>query len=127
MGADVGFRTPLSMTQIAEAGEFMPAQFELDAPLVFDSRHLSHPVEVPTRFRTDLASVPRLPLVWMIAGGIGNQASVVHDYLYRERPDVARSVADAVFLEALLDTGVARWRAWAMYAAVRGFGRRKGE
>lgn len=115
------------MTQIAEAGEFMPAQFELDAPLVFDSRHLSHAVEVPTRFRTDLASVPRLPLVWMIAGGIGNQASVVHDYLYRLRPDVARSVADAVFLEALLDSGVSHWRAWAMYAAVRVFGRRKGE
>ena len=43
----------------------------------------------------------------------------------RLRTDVARSVADAVFLEALLATGVARWRAWAMYAAVRVFGDKK--
>jgi len=114
------------MTQIAEAGEFMPAQFELDAPLVFDSRHLSHPVEVPTRFRTDLASVPRVPLAYWLAGGLANRPAVVHDWLceklYSVRRITWRQAAD-ILREAMEAEGVAPWRRWLIHKAVLVHGR----
>ena len=76
------------------------------------------PPEKAFQFSARMADPKTIVVSFKIADGY---------YLYRERPDVARSVADAVFLEALLDSGVSHWRAWAMYAAVRVFGRRKGE
>jgi len=32
---------------------------------------------------TDFASVPRLPLAYLIAGNTAHKAAVIHDYLYR--------------------------------------------
>lgn len=77
-------------------------------------------VVVPRGFNTDFASVPRLPLAYLLAGGVGNPAAVVHDYLYREVPhSCTRDQADEIFYQALLVCGVAKWRAWLMWAAVR--------
>lgn len=77
-------------------------------------------VIVPAGFVTDFASVPRLPLAYLLAGGVGDPAAVVHDYLYREIPhSVSRAQADEVFYQALLVCGVAKWRAYVMWAAVR--------
>lgn len=115
------FLSPLQLTLIHEATGSERAKYILSAPLCYKSRHLRDAVIVPTGFITDLASVPRIPLAWLIAGGIGDRAAVIHDYLYAETK-VRRGTADAVFLEALLDTGVSAWRARAMWAAVRAFG-----
>lgn len=77
-------------------------------------------VVVPRGFNTDFASVPRLPLAYLLAGGVGNAAAVVHDYLYREVPHAfTRDQADEMFYQALLACSVPRWRAWLMWAAVR--------
>ena len=75
-------------------------------------------VYVPVGFETDLASVPRLPVSWLLAGGIGNQAAVVHDYLCVKRKWTG-VVAARVFAEALAASGVPAWRRSLMYAAVR--------
>lgn len=54
---------------------------------------------VPTGFVTDGASVPRLPLAYMLFGGRARKAATLHDYLYSRRRD--RAFADAVFLAAM--------------------------
>lgn len=78
-------------------------------------------VDVPQGFRTDFASVPQ-PL-WAVFprwGKHGN-AAVVHDWLYWEQRR-SRKEADAIFHEGMLVLGTPRWKAWAMWAAVRTFG-----
>ena len=57
-------------------------------------------IEVPTEFYTDLASAPRLPFAYLIAGGRCPQAAVPHDFLYQHPDWENRPLADAVYLEA---------------------------
>ena len=75
-------------------------------------------IYVPVGFETDLASVPRLPVSWLLAGGVGNRAAVVHDYLCVKRKWTG-VVAARVFAEALAASGVPVWRRSLMYGAVR--------
>ncbi len=95
--------------------------WRLLSPLVYDSELLGFITTVPTGHETDLASVPRLPLIYLLAGDTAHEASVVHDYLY-STGDVQRATADAVFREAMAVVGEPAWRRWAMWAAVRAFG-----
>ena len=75
-------------------------------------------VVVPTGFDTDFASVPRWPLTFALLGSYGHAAAVIHDWLYRSG-ELSREDADRVFHEALRSSGIARWRAWIMWAGVR--------
>ena len=100
----------------------------LQQPLVFDSA-IAGRLIIPAGFVTDFASVPRLPLVFLLAGDTAHEAAVVHDYLYRRAPligtpprPITRAEADAVFLEAMQATGIPAWRRRLMYAAVRAGG-----
>jgi Protein of unknown function (DUF1353) len=95
-----------------------PATWRLLSPLVYQSDVAGQTFTVPAGFVTDLASTPRLPFVYELGGGVANMASVIHDFLYTTHP-VQRSIADAVLKEASILTGVAKWRAWAMYLGVR--------
>lgn len=98
----------------------------LVAPLEYYSALLDERLSVPPGFRTDFASVPRMAVAYMLAGGHATWEAVVHDYLYRERPDMPRDICDEVFLEAMESDGEPAWRRQLMYRAVRWFGRRKG-
>lgn len=91
------------------------------APLVYYSALLADLVIVPAGFVTDYASVPRAPLTYWLFGGIGDEAAVVHDFLY-EKGKVSREVADDVYLEALGAMGIPKWQRGPMWAAVRVFG-----
>jgi hypothetical protein len=73
---------------------------------------------IPAGFNTDFASVPRLPLAFLLAGGVGDRAALVHDYLYRTGAE-PRNVADDVFAEALRAIAVPGWRSSLMWAGVR--------
>lgn len=78
---------------------------------------------VPKGFVTNYASIDvfhnvLLFPIYALFAGYGNYASTVHDYLYRTR-SVSRKEADDIFYEALRKEGVARWRAWMMWAGVR--------
>lgn len=57
-------------------------------------------IEVPAEFVTDFASVPRLPLAYLIAGNRCPQAALPHDFLYQAPDWEDRPLADEVFLEA---------------------------
>ena len=91
------------------------------SPLIYQSDVAGKTFIVPIGFQTDMASVPRLPLVFMLAGDTSREASVVHDFLYDTQP-VKRALADRVLKEASGVTGVPVWRRWMMYAGVRLFG-----
>ena len=91
-------------------------------PLVYYSDILGRRLDVPAGFVTDFASVPRLPVVYLAAGGRGDRAAVIHDWLYSTRM-VDRATADAVLREALLACGYGPVLANLFYAAVRIFGR----
>lgn len=86
--------------------------------LTYLSEAARRTIDVPAGFRTDLASVPRLPVVYLLCGDCAREAAVVHDYLYTTH-QVDRATADAVLREASAVTGVATWRRWLMYWGVR--------
>lgn len=75
---------------------------------------------VPKGFITDLASVPRVPILYLLAGGRARKASVLHDYLYRTQ--APKRYSDLVFYAAMLEEGIERPLAWLMYQAVANFG-----
>lgn len=92
--------------------------WRLLATLVYESDLLKRAVLVPGGFVTDFASVPRLPVAFLLAGNCGHEAAVVHDWLYTSH-EVDRRTADAVFREAVLAGGDPGWRAWLMWLGVR--------
>lgn len=72
---------------------------------------------VPRGFVTDFASVPRIPVAFLLTGDCAQEAAVIHDWLYTSH-EVDRATADAVFREAV-SLGNPGWRAWLMWAGVR--------
>jgi hypothetical protein len=109
------FLTPLVMENATPRDDGL---WRLTAPLVYQSDVAKMTFTVPAGFITDLASVPRWPIAYMLAGGTSNEASVVHDFIYSTHP-VDRVTADAVLKEASAVTGVPAWRRWMMWAGVR--------
>jgi hypothetical protein len=119
----VAWGSELDLRKISEATSGGRAQWLLRSDLHFASAALG-PLTVPAGFRTDCASVPRVPFAYWLAGDTAHASAVLHDYLYRDYP-CTKAQADAVFLEAMHAEGVRWWRAQLMYRAVRVFGRRK--
>ena len=85
-------------------------------------------VIVPKGFQCDFASVPRLPIAYLLVGGMGEVAGTIHDYLYREGAELlegrvtrepTRAEADYIFYYILGEEGVSWWKRKAMYRAVR--------
>jgi hypothetical protein len=83
-------------------------------------------------FVSDYASVPRIPFAYLLYGGIGNYAAVLHDSLYSAsslvkvcdfdtqlpfNPD--RAFCDDAFFAGLEARGISAWKAKPMYWAVR--------
>ena len=75
-------------------------------------------VIVPSRFKTDFASVPRI--FWRIVPpwGAYSPAAVIHDYLYATG-EVSKKEADLIFLELMKRLHVKKWKRNIMYWAVR--------
>ena len=109
------FLSELTVTRLVDG------RWRLTQPLVFESRKAARPGEVPARFVTDFASVPRLPFAYMLFAGVADEAAVVHDFLYSEGV-MPRKMADEVFAEAMRACGVARWKSGLMWFGVRVFG-----
>ena len=76
--------------------------WKLERPLIYESDLLG-PIMVPAGFETDLASVPRLPLIYTLWGGKAHREGVVHDFLYRldSDPQATFDQANEVFFEAM--------------------------
>ncbi|ALK96968.1 hypothetical protein AB595_04660 [Massilia sp. WF1] len=112
------------MSAFLQRGALAPATDQDDGqwivvqPVVYQSDAAKQTFTVPFGFRTDLASVPRIPLVYDLCGDTASLAAIVHDYLYSTHL-VDRATADAVLREASAVTGVPAWRRWLMWAGVR--------
>ena len=79
--------------------------------------------QVPSGFKTDLASIPRI--MWPVFApsdydSIG--ASVLHDWHYCCDNNVTRQKADDIFYFALRDQGMNCPKAYVYWLAVRAFG-----
>lgn len=95
-------------------------RFRLQKALKFKSEKFKMEIEVPEGFITDLASVPRIPIVFMLWGNRVHRESVLHDYLYRIDcvPRVYFNTANKIFMEAMKSRGVPAWIRWPMYIGV---------
>jgi len=78
-------------------------------------------IEVNEGFITDLASTPKF--LWWIVPPFGKyiKAAVIHDYLYTNGIGT-KERADYLFLDIMLKAEVPKWKAHAMYKAVKYFG-----
>jgi hypothetical protein len=75
---------------------------------------------VPGGFKTDLDSVPRVPLVYALFKGRATKAAVLHDWMYTTKK--GKFLADKTFLEAMKAEGVKFVHRFAIYLAVTLFG-----
>ena len=66
---------------------------------------------------TDFASIPRQPLIFLVAGDRGHKAAVIHDGLYQTH-EVDRETADRVLEEALITEGFTPEEAYSWYLGV---------
>ena len=112
------FVTDLDVRRIEDGSSDGRGTWCLLAPFVYSSDLLGKLVVVPTGFVTDFASVPRIPVAFLLAGDCAQEGAVIHDFLYTSH-EVDRATADAVLKEAALAGGSPYWRAWLMYLGVR--------
>ena len=116
------FVTPLDTRKLGK-GPRGRSTYKLLAPLVYVSDALASTITVPAGFITDYASVPRLPLVFLVTGDKAHEAAVIHDWLYtthaHEGREVSRELADRVFREAVAVAEESATLAGLMYAGVR--------
>jgi hypothetical protein len=117
------FVTPLRVEEIDDKSADGRGSWQLLDPLVYQSdvlaaAGLAWTITVPADFITDFASVPRLPVAFLLCGDVGHKAAVVHDFLYTAQV-CDRQKADAVLAEAMEVCGVPGWRRGLMWAGVR--------
>jgi tetrahydromethanopterin S-methyltransferase subunit F len=115
------FFTPLRAEKVHDAGGNGRAKWRLLESLRYRSHLLGRVIEVPAGYETDFASVPRLPLAYMLAGDTGHAAAVIHDFLVDTMVEDAATWdrAAEVFREALRHEGLPGWRIGMMTAGVR--------
>lgn len=111
------FLTTLCVERVKVGGKL----YRLTSDLAYASDLLDRILIVPAGFVTDFGSVPRWPLTYWLFGGVGDEAAVLHDFLY-EWGIVSRETADNLFAEACAVCEVPAWRWRPMWAAVRVFG-----
>jgi hypothetical protein len=104
---------------------------------VKDIRPQNIVVQVPKKFITDGASIPRIFWVYLPRHGKYTKAAVVHDFLYSKkgaifvqikttgffRSEVTRKEADLIFKKIMKASGVNRVKCWFIYHAVKWFGK----
>lgn len=95
--------------------------YELTAPVGYYSAKAGREFTAQAGFQTNYVTGRKLLVVRRIVQDKMNPAAVIHDLLY-DTGAVSRTMADAVFLEAMIELDVAVWRAYAAYAAVRACG-----
>ena len=77
-------------------------------------------IEVKKGFQTDLASVPRVPIVYELWGNSAHREAVLHDFVYRydSEPHLTFMQANYVFLEAMKLRRVPFYIRYPMYLGV---------
>jgi hypothetical protein len=117
------FLSGLRVEQISDTANEGRGEWQLTSPLIYQSDLTGDVYIVPSGFRTDFASVPRVPIAFLLCGDTASMPAALHDWLYTavrgKRPVPDRETADMLLKEAALAEGVPAWRAWALYLGVR--------
>jgi len=118
------FLGPIHLEVLSDSGE--RPLFRVIAPFAFYCSENNKTYVVNKDFVTDGASVPRFAFIWLIAGGKGLRAAVLHDWLYKlgkkYKQVEDRDECDDVFWWALIDTGHGKDLADGMWDSVHLFG-----
>lgn len=111
---------------------FIDSTFMVVEPMRYEWKTRSVTIEVPAGFVTDFASIPRLLRPFIPINGAHRLPALLHDYLYESAGRIetetqgalwyAKSDADNLFKQAMLEEGVSAPVAQLMYLAVRIFG-----
>ncbi len=123
------FLTPLDV-RVMPSGK----RFKLLYPFTYYWKRYGVKVSVPAGFVTDFASIPQ-PVSFIISKlGRWNKPAVLHDWCYHGKvfdPQLSppynyyggtRKEADLLFLDAMIDLGVKKWKRTVLYRFVRMFG-----
>lgn len=118
------FLSNLLAEQISDTANEGRGEWMLIAPLIYKSDLTNDVYIVPSGFMTDFASVPRLPIAFLLCGDTASKPAALHDWLYTKgrngkHPVPDRETADALLKEAAAVEGVPAWRAWMLWAGVR--------
>lgn len=92
--------------------------WRLEEPLVYFSNTLRRKITVEPGFLTDYASVPRVPVAYLLFGDTSHRAAVIHDWLYHHHEVCDEQTANRVLLEACAVEGIPRWRRLGIYLGV---------
>lgn len=87
-------------------------------PFIYESDVAKKTIIVPAGFITDLASIPRLPIVYRELESLADMPGVPHDFCY-STGFLDRDTADLMLKEACLLIGLSSWKAHAIYWGVR--------
>lgn len=103
------FVTELKVKQVSEATYKDNAIWELTDPLIYQSEKIGM-VIVDSGVKTNFTTVPRVPVLYLFAGGRNNSPGALHDKLYSKGHDTGRSLivtrlqADNLLFEATVDS-----------------------
>jgi len=78
-------------------------------------------ITVPSGFKTNFASIPKVFWAILPPHGEWGKASVLHDWLYYSQT-YHRFISDAIFLEAMHVLNVTAWKKWVIYYSLVIFG-----
>jgi hypothetical protein len=87
------------------------------AKVTFDVPDVEEVLVVPEGFLTDFASVPRVPVAYLLFGDKAHRSALLHDHLYALQRD--REFADAVFYAAMRAEKLNAFQRGIMWTAVR--------
>lgn len=119
------FLSALRVEQTSDTANDGRGEWELIAPLLYKSDLTGDLYVVPVGTTTDFASVPRVPIAFLLCGDTASRPATFHDWLYTADPKTGkhpvpdRATADALLKEAALAEGVPAWRAWSLFLGVR--------
>ena len=111
--------------------EDMGNKFKLFLPFTYYWKRYGITIQVPKGFISDFASIPAPLRLFIPKLGLYNKAAVLHDWVYQNHVypvaegyvcEYTRADADLLFLDAMTDLKVKKWKRYAMYKFVRLFG-----
>jgi hypothetical protein len=111
------FLTPLKVELVDHLAHDGQGEWALLEPLEYRTNAGVLYVVMPN-FRTDFATVYRVPIAYLLTGNTAHAPAALHDWLLRHEA-IPREEADLIFREAMESIGMPPSRIRRMYNAVR--------
>lgn len=114
-----GFLTSLNTQRVSDNLCSGRGVDRITRPFAYESDLLGRIVIVEPGFLTDYASVPRVPLGYLLLGGRAAQPAVIHDWLYHHHEVCDEDTANRVLFEAMVADGTPGWVRALIYLGVK--------